>query len=327
MNDPAHLPFSRSNPFIWDNDANHDVFTLEFVMALANNGVIRLVGITQSPHPYRTRCEDLQAIVEKARAVGWKNIPDAAWNLGDCYATALIRPDSGRIEDTLPIETRSAEFILECVLGEGTPAVPVVIGAGGPLTSVVSAYLMALRQGRGDEFAKKVIVLANLGLIKDGRPTISNYNPSQDEWATYICLERLRNVIVDNKPGHTPQIWEFVKALPGNVLTEYMWWKQGEQWPYPTDHSDIDANVVLAFLFPRLGDYFRKLVRVRVAGWNPRPAGWDHPSFKYNVNAYHAELAIEESPEGGAVYVSDFSQSVSDETWKREVGRAMGVGQ
>jgi hypothetical protein len=75
-----NMTHGTANPFIWDNDSESDAFTLDFIMALAHLGVIKLIGISESPHPYKTTSENYQAIVEKARNSGWRNIPDASWD-------------------------------------------------------------------------------------------------------------------------------------------------------------------------------------------------------------------------------------------------------
>ena len=318
----ATLPFSTANPFIWDNDANTDVFTVEFVMGLAHDGTIHLVGITQSPHPYRSEAEDLQAVVAKARAIGWNDIPDAAWDLGRYYKTALSHPASDKIDDTAPLDTPPARFIRDQVLSLGTPAKPVVIGAGGALTTVASAYLLACRAGHGPEFTQRVIVCSNLGLLIDHRPTVSNYNASQDEWAAYICLTQLPMVVVSCEPGGSPQVWDFISALPDNELTRYMKWKQGPQWPYPDSHTDGDADAVLPLLLPKRGEFCNTATRMRFDGWKPWPANWN---ARFNTDAYRADAQIRPDPAGKVIYISGFSQTAGDELWKKAMAKAFAL--
>lgn len=62
------LPFGPTNPIIWDNDSNQDVFTLEYVMALAHNGTVRLAAITESPHPYQSAPGNVQSSTWRAGA-------------------------------------------------------------------------------------------------------------------------------------------------------------------------------------------------------------------------------------------------------------------
>ena len=59
------MPYNATNPFIWDNDSESDAFALDFVMALAHAGSLKLIGISESPHPWKSTSENYQAIVEK----------------------------------------------------------------------------------------------------------------------------------------------------------------------------------------------------------------------------------------------------------------------
>jgi len=218
------LPFDRTNPFIWDNDAEHDAFTLPFVLALANSGALNLVGISQSPHPFKTSSENFQTAVTAARSSGWKNIPDATWDLGPYYMTALTAPSSRRIEETEPLNTAPAAMIRDRVLTLGTDSKPVVIGSGGALTTVASAYLMALQDGRGPEFAQKAIVAPAIGLV-GLTPFGAEYNASQDEWSLYIVLTRLRVVLAPldlaMTIGDQQRVWQALREIPVGSTVSY----------------------------------------------------------------------------------------------------------
>ena len=50
-----NLPFDRTNPFIWDNDTEHDARALTLCLALDKLGEINLIGISKAPHPYPGR--------------------------------------------------------------------------------------------------------------------------------------------------------------------------------------------------------------------------------------------------------------------------------
>src|SRR3954468_9045192 len=105
-------------------------------------------------------------------------LANIATDLGADYMTALERPPSARIDDTRPIDRRPAKLMRDLVLARGTTTTPVVIGAGGPLTTVASAYLLAWRAGRGDEFAAKAIVSANT-FYHPQYPQVRDYNSQQ----------------------------------------------------------------------------------------------------------------------------------------------------
>src|SRR4051794_31748461 len=136
------LAFDRTNPFFWDNDTELDVFTLAFLLAATSNGDIRLIGMSRSPNPYAPERDqaEFSALVRAAIDSGW-NVPrgllsNIATDLGADYMTALERPPSARIDDTRPIDRRPAQLMRDLVLARGTTTTPVVIGAGGPLTTV-----------------------------------------------------------------------------------------------------------------------------------------------------------------------------------------------
>jgi len=311
------LPFNASNPFIWDNDANSDVFTLELVMVLANNKAINLIGISESPHPYRTVSEDLQEVVLKARNSGLKNIPDAAWDLESYYMTAIKRPESGNIDDTHVLNTAPARMIRDRVLQAGTASKPVVIGCGGALTTVASAYLLAKEAGRADEFASKVILCANNGELVNGQPSTSSYNTFQDAWAAYICLIRLKMVIAGGILDGCPKIWDFVETLPDNELTQYMRGKKGPQWPYPDLHADGDAMCVLAFLLPNKGGYFTGTTRVSFDHWSDWKSEWGHPGPKsINWDAYLKDMKIKNDANSEVFFITGYNQSVAVKVWE-----------
>lgn len=312
------LPFDTTCPFIWENDANSDVFDLELVMALANNGVINLVGISQSPQPYQTNCEDLQAIVNLARQIGWVHIPDATV-LGNYYRTALMHPADDSIDSTAPIDTACSEMITNKVLTLGTASKPVVIAMGGPMTTVASAYLLASQAGRGAEFASKCVIIAGIGGGSGGSVdanTLSAYNAAQDAWAVYVCLQRLR-VVITNGEGQDaePDIWTWIadtNALPENVLTDYMRSKQGSNYPYynmgwgnPPIPTPSDLPALMIFLYPATGSYFNTITPVSYLGMGNWPPGFFtlpdaddayHPGLLQNLgnwNTYETNVEIQ----------------------------------
>jgi hypothetical protein len=336
---PETLPYGPStNPFIWDNDTDVEAFTQEFVMALANTGTIRLLGITLSPNGYSTGPEDLQAYVVFARRSGLRNIPDAKWNLGPYDRTALSRPSSSCelpatgsppdacIDGTKAIDTEASRWIKDQVLTAGTASRPVVVGAGGPLTTIASAYLLARAEGRGPEFASKVAVYANIGRLRSGRPDIRNgYNNFQDGWATFVCLQRLKVVIVDTDHSGlpiSPSEIDFIRRLPSNDLTSFMRSKfEVRTWPYP-EVADGDADTVLAFLHPTQGSYFNNVARVGFARFTDTFTG----SGRLNDHAYQRDLIIAANSSSDDLYVWNFQQSVALGTWEDALTRGIPGG-
>jgi hypothetical protein len=266
-------PYTTANPFIWDNDSESDAFSLDLMMALAHTGKINLIGISESPHPWRTTSEDYQAIVNKATNSGWGNIPDAAWDLGPYYMTALSRPSNGSIDSTQPLDTAPARMIRDKVLERGTESRPVVVGTRGALTSVASAYLLAAQAGRGPEFARKMVLYAGIGA--DGGHVLNNYNEVQDEWAVYVCLQRLKVVLTEytNADHNQPNFWALIDTLPNNEIGQYM--KETKAgWPYEPYHGVGDEMAVLALLNPTQGNYFRNTERVSFDHWDSVSWSW-----------------------------------------------------
>ena len=104
------FPFDSTNPVVIDNDGNVDVYTLEFVAALASAGNINLVGIIGDAH--------YQDYVDMARRSGMRILPDAV--LGTA-PEALSRPVSGNIDDTVPLDSPGARMIVTQAHSLGTP--------------------------------------------------------------------------------------------------------------------------------------------------------------------------------------------------------------
>ena len=313
------LPFDRTNPFIWDNDAEHDAFTLPFVLALANSGALNLVGISQSPHPFKTSSENFQTAVTAARSSGWKNIPDATWDLGPYYMTALTAPSSRRIEETEPLNTAPAAMIRDRVLTLGTDSKPVVIGSGGALTTVASAYLMALQDGRGPEFAQKAIVAPAIGLV-GLTPFGAEYNASQDEWSLYIVLTRLRVVLAPldlaMTIGDQQRVWQAIDAFPNTPMGTHLR-KIKASYPYDPLGGIVtgDMQPIIAMLHPQEGVYFHRTERVSVSGWSGWPSYFpDHGPWNpaqpdlpaLNWNALKSVVGLRNDSGSSTVLLQDY---------------------
>ena len=321
-----NLPINATNPFIWDNDTDGDVFTLEFVMALASNGKINLIGISQSPNPYKNRNDNLQEIIDIARKSGFKNIPDAKSDLGPYFKTALARPEDGSIDSTSPLDTESARMIRDKVLECGTPSKPVVIGSGGAYTTIASAYLLACEQGRGEEFSAKAISIGVAGYInpKNGKYTEREYNVFQDPWARYICLERLRTISVPTplpKPEET-LVGDFIFALPPSPLANYM--KKKAHNLVELGHPDWlscvgDDHAIIPFLFPEEGNFFLSTERIAVSGWKQDTTG-----RKLNDGAFTSTSKTVFDASSDDIVLMGFNWNFVGKYWKNTLNRAFG---
>lgn len=118
--------------------------------------------------------QDAEKALKLARDSGLKNIPD----LTRGSDRVLVRPDSGRIEDTMPHPTDGSRLIV-AEAKKAAPEMPLLIIAGGPQTTVANALLT------NPEIAPNLVVF---NLTVDG-----GYN-SKDGWAAYIVAKKTRSV-------------------------------------------------------------------------------------------------------------------------------------
>jgi hypothetical protein len=235
--------------------------------------------------------------------------------------TALTAPASRRVDDTEPLDTAPARMIRDQVLTVGTDSKPVVIGSGGSLTTVASAYLLALRDGRGDEFARKVIVAPAIGLV-GLTPIGLEYNASQDEWAFYVVLERLRVVIAPLDLSMTPadqqRIWRFIDSAPNTPMGAHL---RAVRASYPYDPMGGavtgDMQPIMAMLHPQEGVYFRRAERVAFDSWRGWPSNYpDHGPWDparpdlpaLNWNALKAIVHVRGNSGSSALLLQDYDQ-------------------
>lgn len=188
----TRLPYDRTHPVVYDNDEAIDVYTDDYLMALASARAIRLRGMITSsttvPFNQHVALEDYERMVRDrvegvlhARQSGFRSIPDPVRG----PSRHLERPVSGRIEDTRPIDTPGSRLIV-AEAHRATPEVPLVLVMGGPLTAAADGFLLS------PSIADRVVV-AWLG--SDRPDDMGNYNGWADPWAAYIVLQKLRLVM------------------------------------------------------------------------------------------------------------------------------------
>ncbi|MBX3744733.1 MAG: hypothetical protein KF833_05440 [Verrucomicrobiae bacterium] len=204
------------NPILYDNDWWFDVFDNNYLWALASLGKANLRGNIVSRdmwdwdkgyhYSFEQSWQDAEKALKLARDSGLKNIP----GLTRGADRVLVRPDSGRIEDTLARPTDGSRLIA-VEARKASPEKPLLIIAGGPQTTVANALLT------NPEIAANLVVF-NL--------TVSNYGYNgKDGWAAYIVAKRTR--YVDWGGG---AFWdrdsvfraEHFDRLPDNPFTEDM---------------------------------------------------------------------------------------------------------
>lgn len=173
------------NPIVYDNDWWFDVFDNNYLWAQASLGNARLRGNVvsrdmwdwQKGYQYKMEdcVNDARKALKLARDAGLKNIPDLTLGAD----RVLIRPDSGRIEDSRAHPTAGSRLLV-AEAKKATPDKPLIVISGGPLTTVANALLT------DPDIAPNMIVF-NLTVSSNG------YN-GKDGWSPYIVAKRTRLV-------------------------------------------------------------------------------------------------------------------------------------
>lgn len=257
------LPFDRNCPVFHDNDDHRDVYTEEYLMALAHLGEIRLVGLTTTYAPNRREYElfvrGRAEIVEKARQSGLRRVPSPVPGTG----LKLTRPASNRPEDTEPLNLAAARALV-AEARKATPDRPLVFLTGGQLTVVADAWL------QDPDIASRVVVAGLFGV--PGR----DYNASLDSWAWTIVVSKFRVVAVPfGNPRQRGRVFlqaaEVPKAriqaeLPQDIpFFRWMFEKRHPGNPGPDEH-DYDGQAAIALLRP---DFITEVRRWRPDGVLP----------------------------------------------------------
>lgn len=204
------------NPILYDNDWWFDVFDNNYLWVQASLGAANLRGNIVSRdmwdwekgyhYSFEQSWQDAEKALKLARGSGLKNIPDLTRGADQ----VLTRPESGRIEDTVPHPSDGSRLIV-AEAKKASPEKPLLVVAGGPLTTVANALLT------NPEIASNLVVF-NL--------TVSDYGYNgKDGWAAYIVAKRTRYVdwgggaFWDRDSVFTAKDFE---ALPDNPFTQDM---------------------------------------------------------------------------------------------------------
>ncbi len=172
------------NPIIYDNDWWFDVFDNNYLWAQASLGRLDLRGNIVSRdmwdwqkgylYSMEQSVKDAEKALKLARDSGLKNIP----NLTPGSDRVLERPASGKIEDTAAHPTEGSRLIV-AEAKKASPEKPLLVIAGGPLTTVANALLT------NPEIAPNLVVF-NL--------TVNGGYNGKDGWSPYIVAKRTRYV-------------------------------------------------------------------------------------------------------------------------------------
>ncbi len=202
------------NPIIYDNDWWKDVPDAAYLWAKVSMGKADLRGnvVTRDMWDWEKGylckpgegMKDARTLLELARASGLQNIPEPIAGAND----ALVRPASGKVEDTKFIRTPGSELIV-AEAKKATPAKPLLVFVGGPCSTIAAAYLT------DPSIADRLIVFQIDG---------GNYNGT-DGWAWKIAEQRLP--FVNWARGYFWGDWsawkpERFKELPDNPLGEML---------------------------------------------------------------------------------------------------------
>lgn len=205
---------SADNPMLYDNDWWTDVPDAAYLWAKASLGRCQLRGNIVSRdmwgwekgYTYKIGqgMADCRKLLKAARASDLRNIPEPVLGSDE----ALRKPVSGRIEDTQFKHSPGSDLIV-AEAKKASPDKPLLVFAGGPCTTVASAYLT------DPAIADRMIVFQIDG---------SGYNGS-DGWAWEIAMKRCR--FANWARGYfwdKLQVWnpDRFKELPHNPLGDLL---------------------------------------------------------------------------------------------------------
>ncbi len=172
------------NSIVYDNDWWFDVFDNNYLWAQASLGKVNLRGNIVSRdmwdwqkgyhYTFEQSWKDAVKAIKLARDSGLKHIP----NLTRGADRVLLRPESGRIEDTVAHPSDGSRLI-EAEAKKASPEKPLLVIVGGPQTTVANALLT------NPEIAPNLVVF-NL--------TVTGGYNGKDGWSAYIVATRTRSV-------------------------------------------------------------------------------------------------------------------------------------
>jgi len=217
------LPVDERSAVVMVNDGAHDNWQGEYAALLASTGQLKLVGLVvnaNAEYPsVETNVLGYRQMLRAARDSGLQHLPDATASI----APALIRPESGVLEDTVPNRSEGARIILDASAAYGTAVHPLAIATGGALTDVADAYLL------DPTLADRAVVVASLGQTSGAGAQTLDPNGIRDSWATAIVTSRMRYVQVN---GYYDQLLDVPETrateLPNNPFGRWMADKRGD---------------------------------------------------------------------------------------------------
>lgn len=204
-------------PIIYDNDWWKDVPDAAYLWMKASQGQAKLRGniVTRDmwnwDQGYQYKIEqgmaEAQALLEAAEQSDLKGIPKPVVGA----TAALVRPPSGKIEDTR-YESSAGSRLIVTEARKASPDKPLLLFVGGPCTTVATAYLSA------PDIADRVVVFQVDGGAYNGK----------ESWSWHIVQSRLpfanwaRGYFWGPWSQWNPDRFEELPKTPlGNTLRKY----------------------------------------------------------------------------------------------------------
>lgn len=289
----ALLPYDKTSPVFYDNDYAND-YVDWFLMAVASAGDIQYRGISTSssvapfnhylPLDFFQGCvRERTNIVQIGRRSGFRRIPaPVAGPLG-----CLVKPASGRIEETRPLDSPGTRALL-AEAHKATTKTPLVVCMGGPLTLVADAYLL------DPSIADKIVVAWTGGRYEN----MDDYNGWADPWAAYIALQKLRLVQFPIDPALYPRMTrEWIRAnLPDNEARKHMLALTLDVG----NGGDGDGMPAVSML---RADYVTTVRRVAFGGWKTSDG--------------HEVPTLTVDPNGPMIQVTGVSREAAEQEYQR----------
>lgn len=211
------LPIDERSPMVVVNDGALDNWQVEYAALLAATERAELLAVvvnTNMEYPsIETNVGEFRKLIAAARDSGMRHLPDPT----ESVAPALVRPPSGRIEDTAGNRSPGARLIVQAAAERGTRAHPLAIVTGGALTDVADAYLL------DPTLPERSVVVAALGQTEGTGANLFDPNGGRDHWATWIVTTRMRYVQVNGYYDQSKDVpEERVAELPANAFGAWM---------------------------------------------------------------------------------------------------------
>ena len=299
------LPYDNTCPVIYDNDDADDMYTDEYLLSLAGAGNITLKGmITTSggwsqpffPDPvfnFQWELSGRSEIIGKALRSGLSNLPTPVAGSG----VALVKPASGIIENTVPIDTPGAELIVT-EAHNATTNKPLVVVMGGPSTTLASAYLL------DNSITSTVVMASQSG--GQGENQLQDFNDTADGWATSIVVQRFRVVLFGPVFNQAPLVDKSqLTQLPNTELRRWMIDKSLPHVNLPGG-QDHDGPPAITLMRP---DY--------VTTAKPKSYGGINGS---------GNMTLQDNPNGNILIVTAASQTIATTEWWRALSNSAAYG-